>query len=137
MKYSELLAVVILVVAVILLYFNKNKYVVYSLILVAIAIILVGVYDEKAVGSDIKASQTTPLDKTIYSDPTEDRGVVVCAGGGRNLEALAGLKTLRYIEERDKVKPLPIEWYYVGDEEVNPEQRKFIEDYIGDVDFGT
>lgn len=65
----------------------------------------------------------------------EEYGVVVCAGGFRNTEAAAGLLYLRELEFQQKIPLLPIEWFYVGDNEVTPRTRAALTELVGNIKF--
>ena len=72
-------------------------------------------YDPQEVREFIKQVQNSDLNDTEYSQG-EGIGVIVCSGGERTLEALGGLGYLREMEREKGMDPVPIEWYYVGDE---------------------
>ncbi len=63
---------------------------------------------------------------TISVDPKLEYGIVACAGNFRALEMLSGLLWVRDLEKVNGMKPLPIEWYYVGDEEMDPPLREYV-----------
>ncbi len=97
---------------------------------------------EAAVGhvSDMKklrAIQSPPEHDTGAASiaPPEEYGIVVCAGGFRNVECAGGLMWVRELERRGGLGSMPVEWYYVGDEEVPPAVRKLIEDRVGNIRF--
>jgi len=62
-------------------------------------------------------------------------GIVVCAGGFRNVECTGGLLWIRELERRGNMPSMPVEWYYVGDDEVSPAARAYLEERIGNVRF--
>jgi hypothetical protein len=91
---------------------------------------------EAAVGhvSDMKTHRAL---QAATSTPayTAEYGIVVCAGGFRNVECAGGLLWIRELERRNGLSSLPVEWYYVGDDEVPPAVRAILEDRIGNVRF--
>ena len=91
---------------------------------------------EAAVGnvSDMKTRRAL---QSATSPPayTAEYGIVVCAGGFRNVECAGGLLWVRELERRKGLPSLRVEWYYVGDDEVPPAVREMLKDRIGNVRF--
>lgn len=79
-----------------------------------------------------------PRAMSFAAEPSEaglEYGVVACAGNFRALEQLSGLLWMRDLEKVNGMKPLPIEWYYVGDREMDPPLRDYIGNRLGNTRF--
>lgn len=71
----------------------------------------------------------------LYVPEGVGRGVVVAAGGFRTVEAVGSLSWLRYVEIRDGLEPLDIQWFYHGEEELTPGDISRLKKILSPIDF--
>jgi hypothetical protein len=69
------------------------------------------------------------------NNASNSRGIIVCAGGFRAMEAFATLVALRDHEKREGLPPLPCRWYYVGEEEMSKSDMDFVASRVDSVTF--
>lgn len=73
--------------------------------------------------------------KEVVSTEKGGRGIIVCAGDFRNSEAYGSLSWIRNMEVEGGFGKLPIEWFYIGDEELNERTRDFIRKKLEPIEF--
>lgn len=90
-------------------------------------------HDEIEVFNLLKQVQETDLDDIFFAEGN-GIGLIVCSGGARTREAAGGLGYLRELERREGLEPLPIEWYFVGDE-MDSKTIQELESWLGNIEF--
>lgn len=91
---------------------------------------------------EIQGQSLSPLPSSLVpqmsfiAEPIESgHGIVACAGNFRALELLSGLLWVRELERVQGLRALPVEWYYVGDMEMDADLREYVKKRLGNIRF--
>lgn len=87
---------------------------------------ITGAISEKKKGTWLNYNQPVTL---------HNHGIVTCAGNFMIVEITSTLLWIRELEKRNNLQQMQIEWFYVGDDEVSPVMRSYIEEMVGGINF--